>query len=300
MVIMTFNTQEFRDLYPFDGKFFSHESGIKQHYLDEGQGEPFVMVHGNPSWSFLYRDMVKAFRSDFRCIVPDHVGCGLSDKPGLDRFPYTLEQHVNNLEKLIASLNLKQPITLAVHDWGGAIGMGFATRNPDKIKRLIVLNTGAFRLPKACPFPWPIWAFRNTNLGACINQSFNAFSFIASHTCSIKGMSKKVRHGFRAPYDCAQNRVATTRFVQDIPLTASDLSYNELVRIEEGLQALQNKPMIICFGRKDFVFGRHFFNEWKQRFPAAEAHSFHAGHYVLEDVGEQIFSLVRAFIASNP
>lgn len=300
MVTMTFNQQEFKDLYPFDGKFLTHDSGIKQHYLDEGNGEPFVMVHGNPSWSFLYRDMVKAFRSSYRCIVPDHVGCGLSEKPGLDAFGYTLNEHVNNLEALIESLKLTQPINLAVHDWGGAIGMGYATRHPEKIKRLIVLNTGAFRLPKECPFPWPIWAFRNTDLGASFNRTFNAFSFIASHTCSIKGMSRKVRHGFRAPYDSPANRVATTRFVQDIPLTAADTSYDELVRIEEGLVSLVKKPMIICFGRKDFVFNRHFFNEWKRRFPDADAHSFHAGHYVLEDVGEQIFSLIRAFIASNP
>lgn len=300
MVTMAFNQQEFKDLYPFDSKFFSHSSGIKQHYLDEGNGEPFVMVHGNPSWSFLYRDMVKTFRSSYRCIVPDHIGCGLSEKPGLESFDFTLNEHVNNLEALIESLKLTQPINLAVHDWGGAIGMGYATRHPDKIKRLIVLNTGAFRLPQECPFPWPIWAFRNTDLGASFNKTFNAFSFIASHTCSIKGMSKKVRHGFRAPYDSPANRVATTRFVQDIPLTSADASYDELVRIEEGLKTLVHKPMIICFGRKDFVFNRHFFNEWKRRFPNADAHSFHAGHYVLEDVGEQIFSLIRAFIASNP
>lgn len=300
MVTLAFNTNEFKDLYPFDSHFFTHQSGIRQHYLDEGNGEPFVMVHGNPSWSFLYRDMVKSFRDSFRCIVPDHIGCGLSEKPGLDTFGYKLEQHVDNLEALIESLDLKTPINLAVHDWGGAIGMGYATRHPDKIKRLIILNTGAFRLPADCPFPWPIWLFRNTDLGAFLNQTFNAFSFIASHTCSIKGLSRKVRMGFRAPYDTPANRVATTRFVQDIPLVDSDPSYAELVRIEEGLAALKNKPAIICFGRKDFVFSRYFFNEWKQRFPQAQAHSFHAGHYVLEDAGDQIFRLVRAFFAANP
>ena len=113
-------------------------------------------------------------------------------------------------------------------------------------------------------------------------------------------MSRKVRHGFRAPYDSPANRSATTRFVQDIPLTESDPSYAELVRIETGLANLTSKPAIICFGRKDFVFSRYFFNEWKQRFPQAQAHSFHAGHYVLEDAGDQIFRLVRAFLSENP
>lgn len=299
MVNMAFNQNEFKDLYPFKSNFFKHQSGLKQHYIDEGKGEPFVMVHGNPSWSFLYRDMVKTFRDDYRTIVPDHIGCGLSDKPELDSFGYTLAEHVNNLETLIESLNLKEPVNLAVHDWGGAIGMGYATRHPDKIKRLVILNTGAFRLPKDCPFPWPIWLFRHTSFGAWLNRTFNAFSFIASFTCSIKGMSRKVRHGFRAPYDNPKNRVATTRFVQDIPLVQSDPSYSELVKIEQGLAKLANKPAIICFGRKDFVFNRYFFDTWKQTFPNAQAHSFHAGHYVLEDAGNEIFRLIRQFFAEH-
>ncbi|MBU1109553.1 MAG: alpha/beta fold hydrolase [Candidatus Riflebacteria bacterium] len=290
---MTFNHAEYKDIYPFAPHYLTHKSGLKQHFVDEGCGEPLVMIHGNPSWSFLYRDMIKAFSGDFRAIAPDHIGCGLSDKPGLDSFGYTLREHIDNLEALIESLQLQQPINLVVHDWGGAIGMGYATRHPDKVKRLIMLNTGAFRLPDNCPFPWPVWLFRNTDLGACLNQTFNAFSFIASHTCSLKGMSRKVRHGFRAPYDKPANRIATTRFVQDIPLTPDDPSYSELVSIEENLHKLADKPALICFGRLDFVFTRHFYNEWKRHFPKAAAHSFHAGHYVLEDAGAEIFALMR-------
>ncbi len=277
-----------------------HRHGFKQHYLDEGCGEPFVMVHGNPSWSFLYRDMVKFFRNEYRCIAPDHMGCGLSEKPALDSFGYTLREHVDNLEALLEGLDLEFPINLAVHDWGGAIGMGYATRHPEKIKRLVILNTAAFRLPAGCPFPWPIWGFRHTDLGASFNRCFNAFSFIASHSCSIKGMSQKVRHGFRAPYDSPANRIATTRFVQDIPLVETDPSYQELIRIETGLAKLRDKPVIICFGRKDFCFSRPFYEEWKSRFPDAQAHSFHAGHYVLEDAGPEIFELVQGFFAGNP
>lgn len=296
---MGFNRDNFKDLYPFSENYFTHKSGLKQHYVDEGKGEPFVMVHGNPSWSFLYRNLINEFKGDMRTIAPDHIGCGLSEKPGLDSFGYTLKEHVDNLEALIEGLNLTEPINLAVHDWGGAIGMGYATRHPEKIKRLIVMNTGAFRLPADCPFPWPIWIFRNTDLGASFNQHLNAFSFIASHTCSIKGMPAKVREGFTAPYDCPENRVATTRFVQDIPLVPADPSYDEIVRIEDGLEKLSSKPMLICFGRKDFVFTRHFYFEWKKRFPKAEAHSFHAGHYLLEDVGREVFSLIRELFSTT-
>lgn len=290
---MAFDRNRFADLYPFKENFFTHSNGLKQHYVDEGSGEPLVMVHGNPSWSFLYRDMIREFSVTMRTIAPDHIGCGLSDKPGLDDFGYRLAEHVDNLEALLKSLKLEEPINLAVHDWGGAIGMGYATRHPDKIKRLIVMNTGAFRLPAGCPFPWPIWMFRNTDLGANFNQTFNAFSVIASYTCAIKGLSPKIREGFTAPYDCPDNRVATTRFVQDIPLVPQDPSYDELLRIENGLAQLSEKPMLICFGRKDFVFTRHFYHEWRKRFPKAEAHSFHAGHYLLEDVGAEVFALMR-------
>ncbi|HAE37100.1 MAG TPA: alpha/beta hydrolase [Candidatus Riflebacteria bacterium] len=296
---MTFNHAEYQDIYPFTPHHFTHQSGLKQHYVDAGNGEPIVMVHGNPSWSFLYRDMIRTFMSGYRCIAPDHIGCGLSDKPGLDNFGYTLREHIDNLETLIESLQLTQPINLVVHDWGGAIGMGYATRHPEKIKRMVILNTGAFRLPQNCPFPWPVWLFRNTDLGACLNQTFNAFSFIASHTCSLKGMSRKVRHGFRAPYDSPANRVATTRFVQDIPLVADDPSYTELVRVEENLSKLADKPALICFGRLDFVFTRHFYNEWKRHFPKAIARNFHAGHYLLEDVGSEVFTLMRELLESR-
>jgi haloalkane dehalogenase len=214
----------------------------------------------------------------------------------LKEFSYCLTDHIENLEALIDNLDLDQPITLVVHDWGGAIGMGYASRHPKKIKRIIAMNTAAFRLPKGCMFPWPLWLFRHTDLGACLNQTFNAFAYVAAHTCSIKGMPEKVKEGFLAPYDSPANRVATTRFVQDIPLTANDPSYDEIVFIENSLEKFAKTPILICFGRKDFVFGRHFFNEWKKRFPQAIARSFHAGHYLLEDVGDKVFATIKDFI----
>jgi haloalkane dehalogenase len=244
--------------------------------------------------------MIKSFSGNYRTIAPDHIGCGLSDKPSLEKFPYMLKNHIDNLEALIDSLNLDKKITMIVHDWGGAIGMGYATRHPEKIKRIVILNTAAFRLPHNCPFPWPIWAFRHTEIGAWLNTNCNAFSWIASHTCSIKGMTKKVKKGFTAPYDCPENRIATTRFVQDIPLIESDPSYSELIRVEEGLKKLQNIPAIVCFGRKDFCFNRYFYDAWKTHLPKAKFYSFHAGHYLLEDVGTEVFSLMKEFFQTNP
>ena len=128
-------------------------SGAELHYLDEGQGEPVVMVHGNPTWSFYYRKLVEALRRSTATIVPDHIGCGLSDKPDDDRYDYTLERRVADLESLLDHLGVDRGITLVVHDWGGMIGMGFAARHPERIARLVILNTAAFHLPPRSRFP---------------------------------------------------------------------------------------------------------------------------------------------------
>ena len=141
-----------KDLYPFTGRFHNH-GGLRQHYLDEGQGDPVVMVHGNPSWSFYYRNLVLALRGHYRVIVPDHIGCGLSDKPDDGRYRYTLKQRVDDLDALLDSLGIRERITLVLHDWGGMIGMAYACRYPERIRRLVILNTGAFPLPPTKKFP---------------------------------------------------------------------------------------------------------------------------------------------------
>src|SRR5262249_37652531 len=127
-----------REHYPWQGKHLSLEDGVQLHYLDEGSGAPLLMLHGNPTWSFYYRNLVRAFSGTYRCIVPDHVGCGLSEKP-LD-WPYRLENHARSIEQLIERLDL-QDITLVVHDWGGAIGFAAALKHRARIKRLILCNT---------------------------------------------------------------------------------------------------------------------------------------------------------------
>ena len=140
--------------------------GLRLHYLDEGAGEPVVMVHGNPTWSFYYRNLVEALRGSYRVVVPDHIGCGLSDKPDDSRYDYTLASRVDDLERLLDHLGLDRGLTLVVHDWGGMIGMAYAARHPERIARLVVLNTAAFHKPPGKSFPWPLWICRDTPLGA--------------------------------------------------------------------------------------------------------------------------------------
>ena len=152
-----------RELYPFDGNYLDL-GDYRMHFLDEGSGPPVVCVHGNPTWSFYYRDLVLGLRDEHRVVVPDHVGCGLSDAPLDDTYDYTLARRIDDLEALVDHLDLGQ-VDLVVHDWGGAIGMGWAARHPDMVRRLVILNTAAFHLPAAKAMPWQLSLVRDTGSG---------------------------------------------------------------------------------------------------------------------------------------
>ncbi|MBI2423065.1 MAG: alpha/beta fold hydrolase [Candidatus Hydrogenedentes bacterium] len=287
--------------YPFVGKPFNID-GVKMNYLDEGVGDPVVMVHGNPSWSYYYRHLVLALRGTHRCIVPDHIGCGYSDKPGDDRYDYTLERRVDNLEALLDHCGVEGRITLVVHDWGGMIGLAFAMRKPERIKRLVVLNTSAFLLPDTKPFPWPLWIVRNTLAGTLMVRGFNAFSRIAATVCCTRNpMPKPVRDAYCSPYNSWDNRIATLRFVQDIPLRPGDRSYAIVKHVQENVQQLTGVPMLVCWGLRDFVFDKHFLALWEKHFPNAEFHRFDdCGHYILEDARDEVIPLIEKFLDAHP
>ncbi len=285
------------DLYPFEGKYLDLD-GIQMHYLDEGEGRPVLMVHGNPTWSFYYRNLVLGLRRDHRCIVPDHIGCGLSDKPGDDLYPYRLDRRIDDLERLMDSLDT-EPIDLIVHDWGGLIGLGWAVRHPELIRRLVILNTGAFHLPEGKAVPWQLRLVRDTPLGVFLVRGLNLFARGAtSAAVTTKNLPKAVKDAYCAPYDSWADRIATARFVQDIPLKPSDPGYQTITDTAAGLEAFADHPIMICWGEKDFVFDHCFREEFERIWPHAEVHSFpEAGHYVLEDADQEILSLVRDFLA---
>jgi cis-3-alkyl-4-acyloxetan-2-one decarboxylase len=287
-----------KELFPFESRRFELPGGIGMHYVDEGSGEPVVMVHGNPTWSFMFRRLIAELRGTHRVIAPDHVGCGLSDKPGDDRYEYTLSRRVDDLERLLASLGVERNVTLVLHDWGGMIGMAWASRHPEAVKRLVLMNTAAFRLPESKAFPPALRLCRDSRVGGFLVRGFNAFSWTASRVGAKKGLSADVRRAYTAPYDSWANRIATLRFVQDIPLAPSDKAWALVSRVEDALPRFRQTPTLIAWGLRDFVFDRHFLDEWRRRLPEAEVHAFvEAGHYVLEDAGDQIVPLVRNFLS---
>ncbi|MBU0729383.1 MAG: alpha/beta fold hydrolase [Proteobacteria bacterium] len=279
-----------KELYPFNPKQISIH-GHSLSYIDEGEGSAVVMLHGNPTWSFYYRNLALFLKSSHRVIVPDHMGCGLSDKP--QDYPYTLKTHIDNLEFLLNELNLER-ITLVVHDWGGAIGMGYAVRHPEHIDKLVVLNTAAFR---STHIPFRISICRWPVIGPLIVRGLNGFALPAVSMAVTRKMAPDVAAGYLAPYESWSNRIAILRFVQDIPLSSSHPSWDTLVEVEQGLVKLKDKPMLILWGGRDFCFTRHFYEEWLKRFPKAVSHFFDdAGHYVLEDAADLILPEINKFL----
>jgi haloalkane dehalogenase len=280
----------------FTPRFFTRD-GLSMHYLDEGQGEPIVMVHGNPSWCWLYRDLVRALRSSHRCIAPDHIGMGLSDRPADDRYRYTLDSRVADLAALIDRTVGNTPLTLVVHDWGGAIGCAWAVRHPERVRRLVVLNTAAFPMLPHKRLPGVLRLVRNTAIGAFLVERLNAFAIGTAWIGARRRLSRSERAAYVLPYHSAFARRAVLRFVQDIPLGEGDPAWQTIVATGEGLSRLADKPVLILWGLKDFVFDRDYFDEWCRRFPRAEAIGFaDAGHYVLEDAGTACIERIRAFL----
>lgn len=288
-------------LYPFEGKIFNRD-GLRTHYIDEGRGEPVVMLHGNPTWSFYYRALVTALRTEYRTIAPDHIGMGLSDKPGDDRYSYRLSSRVDDLTALLESLGIRSGITLVVHDWGGMIGMGYAARYPERIARIVLMNTAAFHLPPGMRLPTSLRLVRDTALGALAVRGANAFCRAAARVgCVRRPLTRELRDAYCAPYNSWAARIATLRFVQDIPLHPRDPSYDLVSHVEAGLAHFRATPVLICWGDRDFVFTPRVLASWRERWPHADVRRFSdCGHYVLEDAGEEICAAVRAFLHEHP
>jgi pimeloyl-ACP methyl ester carboxylesterase len=276
-------------------------AGLRYHYIDEGGGDPVVMVHGNPTWSFYFRALIEALRGEDRVIAPDHIGCGLSDKPGDERYSYRLKRRVDDLEALLEHLGVRERITLVLHDWGGMIGMAYASRYPERIARIVVMNTAAFRMPAGKKLPWQLWLIRNTFLGPLLVRGLNLFSEGLVRWCVTRRLTPWERAGYLAPYRTWRDRIGVLRFIQDIPLTPADPSYELVKSVEEGLPRFRDVPMLICWGGRDFIFDADFLAGWQERFPRAEVHRFERAHHlVLEDEGPRIVSLVQDFLRRHP
>lgn len=294
--------------YPFADHWHDIE-GVRLHYIDEVKDErlkkgvdshppasnlqppTLLLLHGNPTWSFLWRHQIAHFRATHRCVAIDHIGCGMSDKP--QDYPYTLAQHITNARALVEALDLRD-IVLCVHDWGGAIGFGLAAQIPERVRGFVVCNTAAFPSTR---MPLSIGICRIPGIGAIAIRGFNAFVRGALARCAKKPLSAEARAGYLAPYASWEDRIANLRFVQDIPMDESHESWPTLKQVEAGLEQFKQHPMLLCWGGKDFVFNDSFLKQWQQRFPQAQTKHFtEAGHFVVEDAQAEVITAMDEFL----
>lgn len=283
--------------YPFAPRSFPTPRGARLSFLDEGPraDSAVLMLHGNPTWSFYYRHLVRALAPTRRCIVPDHVGMGLSEKPA--DYDYTLATRIADVEALVASLGLKR-LDLVVHDWGGAIGFGFAAKHPQLIDRLVVLNTAAFASER---IPARIALCKAPLLGPLLVRGANGFAgpatWMAMHR---RALSAEEKRGYLLPYDSWAHRVAVSAFVRDIPLAPSHPSWRTLAGVERGLAQFRDRRALVVWGGKDFCFNDSFLARWRQELPQAEVHRIaDAGHYVLDDARDEVVPRLADFLRAS-
>lgn len=294
------------ELYPFESHFLeipkSEASAdlVRMHYVDQGPDsdadspqQTILCVHGNPTWSFTYRRILTDCSDQYRVIAVDHVGCGLSDKP--QDYRYELERHVGNLARLIEKLDLHR-VTLVVHDWGGAIGLGAALKVPERIERFMILNTAAFPPPYV---PWRIAACRIPGIGNFAMRGLNLFARAAlTMTLNrLPALEPRVAAGLIAPYKDWNSRVAIARFVQDIPRRKSQATWQLLSNLEQNLSLYRNHPCRIVWGMKDWCFRPECLTRLEQIFPQAKVRKLDdVGHYVMEEAAAEVIEELRALM----
>ncbi len=284
-----------RELYPWTGHTVASD-GVAQHFIDEGEGPVVLMVHGNPTWSFYYRELVRDLSADHRCVVPDHIGCGLSDKPA--EWGYRIADHIDRLQLLIETLDLRD-ITLVVHDWGGAIGYAAAIRMPERFSRFVVFNTAAFLLP----LPMALRALRIPGYGHLVVQGLNGFLHMGMNMAvgHRERFTLAVKQGYFAPYSSWAERQVIRRFIEEIPIEKGHHNRALLETLDQGLPALLDRPHMVCWGTQDPVFHTGYLEAWRERLPGREFHVYDdCSHWVVEEASDRILPLMRDFFARNP
>lgn len=281
-------------LYPFSPGSFHTPGGARMSYVDAGprRDEAVLLLHGNPTWSFYFRDLVAELSGAFRCIAPDHVGMGLSAKPA--GYDYGLASRIADIEALVESLGLRR-VHLVVHDWGGPIGLGFAGRHPDRVGRIVLMNTAAFPSGR---IPARIALCRTPFLGALLVRGLNGFAEAATWMAmASRRLTWDERRAYLYPYDSWENRIGVHRFVRDIPLERGHPSRPALDEVFAGLSRLGSHEKLIVWGARDFCFDESFLSRWREIFPEARIERFeNAGHYVLEDAGGDARVRIRDFL----
>jgi haloalkane dehalogenase len=278
--------------YPFKSNFIDLDMG-KMHYIDEGEGGPIVMIHGNPTWSYLYRHLIKGLSEKYRCIAMDHIGFGLSDKP--ESWSYKPEDHARNLEILLEKLNLKS-ITLVGQDWGGPIGLSYAVNNPEKVKSLVIMNTWMWSA-KGDPHFEKFSGFMGGTVGRFLIKNFNFFASTVMKKAygNVRKLTPEIHDHYKKALPTKMSRKGSWVFPKEI------IGSTEWVNsLWEKRDAIKDKPTKLIWGMKDIAFRENELKKWEELFSNSSTIRLeHVGHYVQEEMGAELCPVIEDFLKSD-
>lgn len=277
--------------YPFKSNYFDI-NGQKLHYIEEGKGETILFVHGTPSWSFDYRNIIKGLRSDFRCIGIDHIGFGLSDKP--EHYDYSTQNHSKTIEKFIVNKNLEN-ITLVVHDFGGPIGLDFAIQHPEKIKNLVILNSWLWssendldyiKLKRILKSPLLPFLYRYLNFSP---------KFILPQSFGDNKLPKNLLKQYTKPFADKTQRNGALAFAKSL---LNDQDWFE--HLWNKKNAISEKPTLFIWGMKDAVIKPHNLEKFQSGFTNSKAFKLEtSGHFPQEEQPEKVINAIFDFLTEK-
>jgi haloalkane dehalogenase len=273
--------ERFRSLagYPFEPHYVEQD-GLRMHYVEEGGGDPVLLLHGEPTWSFLYRKMIPQLARVARVVAPDYFGFGRSDKP-VERGWYTYDRHYESIERLVEALDLRA-LTVVVHDWGGPIGLRLAVERPDRVARVVVLNTGV----GAGRPPSDEW-LRFRDFVRRVGTEFRPGQLV--RVSCVTDVSDEVVAGYDAPHPVPESKTGPLMFPELVPTEADHPSAARMLDVREALRSW-DKPALVVFSDSDPIFSPRVGERFAALLPGAgPAETLAgAGHFLQEDRGEEL------------
>jgi haloalkane dehalogenase len=275
--------------FPFEPRYLEQD-GLRMHYLDEGSGDPVLCLHGEPTWSFLYRKMIPRLSSVARVVAPDYFGFGRSDKPAEVGW-YTFDRHYASIRRLVDELDLRR-LTVVVQDWGGPIGLRFAVEESDRVDRLVILNTG---IGGGRP-PSETW-LRFRDLVRAAGGDFQPGRLV--RRSAVRGLPDDVAAAYDAPFPTPESKAGALAFPELVPTEPEHTNTAPLLAIRNALRSWQ-KPALVLFGDSDPIFAPRVAERIAEWMPGALPAELveNAGHFVQEDAGEEVAARIVEFLES--
>jgi haloalkane dehalogenase len=280
--------ERFQDLvgWPYEPRYVQ-QAGLRMHYAEEGAGDPILLLHGEPTWGFLYRHMIPVLAGAGRVVVPDLFGFGRSDKP-VDQIAYSYDTHSSSIERLVLELDLRE-LTLVVHDWGGPIGLRFAVSHPDRVARLVILNTGVG--VGAPSEPW----LRFRALVREVGREFTASRLV--QVACVSRLDEDATRGYDAPFPDGEAKAGALAFPELVPTEPEHRSASAMLEVRDALSRWE-KPALVLFSDSDRVFSPAHAERMAAHIPGALPAEIvaGAGHFLQEDKGEEIAARIARFL----